>query len=291
MTTRSHPIYPINSDVLLVPHEYGDRYDAVALRECDASNLEDVQRRFLEYFRGNPEYCARIPKDSTLGVCITSLRANSENPKLTSAQRKKLLLDLNRAWYEYEVSKPKLTQEGYQEGVVVDSLPVKEVQIALRSAQSTAPDELSRLFQSLNRTYELSVVTPTEVLVVLRNRWSISRMISMRPLARGTSETSLFWDTDSTISIMRMFVSRYRQDPVLSVPHLRNILTQLECLLYRPLSYANINEDKGQYYTFVLAICLFSLFLYRWLVPCIEDTECKSRPSVLPAHGRYRKRS
>lgn len=290
MASQPHPIYPVNPDVLLVPRENGESYDAVSLRECDESTLDKVQRYYTDYFCSHPEYVNRLPKNSSLEVYVASLRVQSEKPNWELTQRKKFLQTLNRLWYEYEVSKPKLTTEGYQEGVVVESIPVKEAEIALRRAQHVEPGELTRLFQGLNRTYELSVVSPTEVLVVLRNRWACSRMISMRPVRRGSTATRFFWDTDSTISIMRMFVSRYRQDSTLSVPHLRNILTQLEYLVHRPMSLVGIEADSKQYYTFLLAIMLFSLFLYRWQVPCLDDLDCKLRPSVLDSRVRSGRR-
>lgn len=297
-STKSKPaVFPLNSKVLLIPRsDDSSKYNAIPLDTCDERNVQAAYDALLAFWEVAPTaYVESISVNSEFYRAVLDLKHGVE-PRASA--RKAKLLEFNRLWYEHDLLKPNLTYDKFQSGLQVDILDEAKFQTALVSGRlgrgssggggssNPSADDLGRLFRDLHITYDVSVVSPTEVQVSTRKSGAVTKLLSLRPVAPNSLEAAHYWDFNSTISLMAMFATKYSQNHELSTPYLRNILEPLKCLLNRSFEYAAVETDHEMHYDYVLATVLFALFLYAWQVPCLNAVDCKLRPSILDRGGR-----
>jgi hypothetical protein len=277
-----HYAYPLNAEVLLIPHlSAPQKINAVVLDTCDERNINAAFDAVVGFWQHVPaDYLQTIDKESSLYKAVENftMAVNLDRAVINDDQKRRLLVELNRLWYEHDVIKPHLTAEGFQRGIVAETVNSSALQQTIHQTYPTSPDDLAQLLRDLRTTYEVSVVSPTVLTVTTSGGTSYTKSISSVPIDITDPRTEDFWDVHSIVAIMSMFATKYKYNHELSAPYLRNILAPLEILLSQNnIQYNAISKDISSeaHYYYVLTTTLFSLFLYAWQTPCANAGNCK----------------
>lgn len=265
----------------MIPHPSApQKINAVVLNTFDERNINAAFDAVVGFWQYAPaDYLQTIDRGSSLYKAVETFRSEVDQSQAVKDihQKQKLLIELNRLWYEHDVIKPNLTADGFQRGIVVETVNSSALQQTVQT-YPTSPNDLAQLLRDLRITYDVSVVSPTVLTVTTSSGTSYTKSMSSVPIGPNDPRTDDHWDVDSIVAIMSMFASKYKYNHELSTPYLRNILAPLEILLSQNnLQYSTILKDSSgeAHYYYVLATTLFSLFLYTWQTPCANSGKCK----------------
>lgn len=277
-----HYAYPLNAEVLLIPHPSApQKINAVVLDTCDERNINAAFDAVVGFWQYAPaDYLRTIDRGSSLYKAVEIFRSEVDQSQAVkdTTQKKKLLVELNRLWYEHDVIKPNLTADGFQRGIVAETVNSSVLQQTIHT-YPTSPNDVAQLLRDLRTTYDVSVVSPTALTVTNSSGISYTKSMSSVPIGPNDPRTEDHWDVDSIVAIMSMFATKYKYNHELSTHYLRNILAPLEILLSQHnIQYSTIIKDSSgeTHYYYVLATTLFSLFLYAWQTPCANSGKCKT---------------
>lgn len=290
-------LYPLNSEVLMVPVTR-DRYSPVRVLTCDQECLHKIARALAHFWTTvPPSYSQQLQENDTLVTLFKELCSWDYTANNAEDLREKCA-HLVRVWCDMKLCKQLLAKDKTM-------LPFQVVP-QRRTEPPTVPhrtayydSNFGLLSQDLavrnESTYDIHTVSPVEIRVEYNQQWAVTKRLTMLPVAAGSALAEKFWDTDSTLRIMELFVRDYETHSELHKAEILTILEPLRQIFYNTgdfkLSYSTVSTYQKYHYYYACCLVLFCKFLLVWQTPCLNNPECQLRPSAVDSNNFRRRRT
>lgn len=284
-------VYPLNHQVLMVQLDR-DLYSPVRILECSEQCLKQTVKALCRFWRklGEP-YRRELEANAGLAVGFQRL-ASWDYPAEAVEQLRRTCAQVVHTWCEMQLCKQVLAPDGTMEPF--RARPAQPPR-SKRSSEKTLlhrdygfaqfTQELQSPSPQRVTTYVVHTVSPVEVHVECGTQWAVTKRLTVDPVAAGTLQAVQFWDTQSTLHLIELFVRDYEDQPEFLRADILLALEPLRHMFYNTgdvrLTYASIVAEPQHRFYYACCVVLFCRFLQVWQNPCLNNPECQLRPSAV----------
>lgn len=291
-------VYPLNREVLMVPVDK-EGYSPIRILKCSPGCLLETGRALARFWKTlDTSYKKELNDNDVLVALFQELQDWDYASEDNIDELRQKCSDLVRVWCDMKLYKQLLSRDNTMVPFSVVAQP--------RSEPPTTPhhsayydSNFDLLAKDLNTpreaTYNIHTVSPVELNVEFNPAFAVTKQFSIFPVEAGSPEAEKFWDTDSTLRIIELFVRDYENHSEFRTAEILSLLEPLRHIFYNTgafeLSYGTISTDATCHYYYACCLILFCKFLLAWQTPCLNNPECELRPSAVERYHFRRRRS